>query len=372
MMSTTQPFRIRRSAAFHALLWSVLLAATVAEAQTPLGPGSERPLTTKPSALQTDPAPVKPSGPTRLIPGQVLPDDEALRSMAVPDDVLEMVARMGASEWAVRDKATRELAKSQVSDLVLLAVMLDPALTIEQKSRLIGVLSRRILDAPRGAVGIRMRGNIQGAVVVEAVIPGMPGEDFLRAGDRITGIDGRKIATSEDLTSVVQGRRPGDVLVFEVVRRMVDEKGLNQLDADGRPLTERIKLTFPLGSVEQLDSTGNVSTSSMVTKGRTSLVQSIRSRFGLEVIDIRTPSMVAEEQSFLRRSSELHPSVQWLLVQLKLEEEGQTVFTGEVNRVLDQHQRSLLREIADPRKSEAERAWLERVLERFRALRPGV
>jgi hypothetical protein len=165
----------------------------------------------------------------KLAPGIEIPHDEILRQVVIPDEVLRQVELLGSPDWAIREKATRTLYEMKVADEILLATLIDRELGIEQRSRLIASISQRITNAPRGAVGIRMRRNMGGqpGVVVEAVIAGMPGEKFLKPGDRIKSIDGLGITTSDDLTSLVQGRLPGDKLVFEVDRKVLDARWRN-------------------------------------------------------------------------------------------------------------------------------------------------
>ena len=346
------------------LALSVLALDTVASAQTPLIEGKGGTLS------NTSDGPVTTMD-DRLIPGRALPSDAVLRRVVIPQHVYLLLRGLGSPDWSVRDKATRELATPEISDRVLLAAMLDQQLGIEQRSRLLGVLTKRVLEAPRGAVGIRMRSNIQGAVVVEAVIPGMPGERFLKRGDRIVFIEGRKVTTSEDLTSVVQSRQPGDILEFQIERRVANEDGVNRLDEEGRPLTELLDLQFPLGSIKQLDSNGNISKSSQVSKARQSLANGLRSRFGLAPLRVRTPDVVEEERSFINRPTDEHPAIQWLLLTFEQLDDGDEPLDATTRRLMERRLGSLVLEASDSRKSDVELAWLQKVIERFEALCSG-
>ena len=308
----------------------------------------------------------------RLSPDVELAHDEVLRQIVIPDEVLRQVALLASPDWPTREKATRTLYEMAVADEILLATLIDPDLGIEQRSRLIASIAQRITFAPRGAVGIRMRRNMGGepGVVVEAVIPGMPGEKFLKPGDRIKSIDGLRINTSTDLTSVVQGRLPGDNLVFEVVRKVLDERGINKLDAQGAAVTESVIVEFPLGSVAQLDKSGGVSSSSRVLTSRARLVDTIRTRFGPRLQKIRTNEVVQADQAYMNRAPETHPSVAWLLQQLELIESRGGDVNIKVRTEINRRMSNLILEAQGERKSDSERKWLSRVVNRYRELMP--
>lgn len=308
----------------------------------------------------------------RLSPDVELAHDEVLRQIVIPDEVLRQVALLASPDWPTREKATRTLYEMTVADEILLATLIDPDLGIEQRSRLIASIAQRITFAPRGAVGIRMRRNMGGepGVVVEAVIPGMPGEKFLKPGDRIKSIDGLRINTNTDLTSVVQGRLPGDNLVFEVVRKVLDERGINKLDAQGAAVTASVIVEFPLGSVAQLDKSGGVSSSSRVLTSRARLVDTIRTRFGPRLQKIRTNEVVQADQAYMNRAPETHPSVAWLLQQLELIESRGGDVNIKVRTEINRRMSNLILEAQGERKSDSERKWLSRVENRYRELMP--
>jgi hypothetical protein len=304
----------------------------------------------------------------KLAPGIEIPHDEILRQVVIPDEVLRQVELLGSPDWAIREKATRTLYEMKVADEILLATLIDRELGIEQRSRLIASISQRITNAPRGAVGIRNMGG-QPGVVVEAVIAGMPGEKFLKPGDRIKSIDGLGITTSDDLTSLVQGRLPGDKLVFEVDRKVLDARGVNKLDDQGVAVSETVVVEFPLGSVAQLDKSGGVSSSSRVLTSRARLVEAIRTRFGPRRLKIRTAEVIEAEQAYVNRDPDSHPSVAWLIEQLSDERNAQGNMDRKIVREIDRRMSSLIMEAERQDKSPSERKWLRRVLNRYVELR---
>ena len=309
----------------------------------------------------------------RLSPGVELAHDEVLRQIVIPDEVLRQVALLASPDWPTREKATRTLYEMTVADEILLATLIDPDLGIEQRSRLIASIAQRITFAPRGAVGIRMRRNMGGepGVVVEAVIPGMPGEKFLKPGDRIKSIDGLRINTSTDLTSVVQGRLPGDNLVFEVVRKVLDERGINKLDAQGAAVTESVIVEFPLGSVAQLDKEWwgfiQLARADFASHG-----SSTRSEPDSDLVCRRSGPMKSSRpiRPYMNRAPETHPSVAWLLQQLELIESRGGDVNIKVRTEINRRMSNLILEAQGERKSDSERKWLSRVVNRYRELMP--
>ncbi|MFC4557000.1 SepM family pheromone-processing serine protease [Virgibacillus kekensis] len=70
--------------------------------------------------------------------------------------------------------------------------------------------------------------NYNGVYVV-AVVEGMPADGELKAGDRITGINGQEIKESKNLIQFVEDKQAGDTIALEVMR-------------DGERLTREITL----------------------------------------------------------------------------------------------------------------------------------
>lgn len=351
----------------------VLVAGAIsmdAAAQVQVDPGRGRRVQGGPLAL-TNTIQAPPAARDFLTSAQ-LPSDEYLRELEIPAAVLKNVVRLGDLKWEVRDAAARELFELAVADEIFLSVLLQADLDLEQRARLVSIVSRRISEAPRGAVGIRMRRGVgvEAGVVVEAVIEGMPGEKFMRAGDRITGIDGTAVVTSEDLTSIVQSRVPGQAIRVDIVRKLVDERGVTVVGNDGRPKTEEIRVEFPLGSVAQLDSRGGVSSSSRVLASRARIVDAIRIRFAPRSVRLRTAAVIEQEKAYEGRSPDTHPSVLWLQRRLELVESGLDDLDIDTRRAIRDALAVLIAEAADTGRSFAERAWLKRVINRYIELSP--
>lgn len=304
---------------------------------------------------------------------RALPTAERLQAIEIPPQILQRIEALDDDAWTVREVASRGLLVPAVDDNVLLAALSQLELTTEQRARLVRIAVRRVLDAPRGALGIRMRRGAmrEGGVTVEALIQGMPAADVLEVGDRVTAIDGTVIQTSEDLTWVVQSKLPGDEIVVDVSRRLPERNGQLQVDADGRPLTEELRLRFALGSVAQLDPQGGVSDSMRVLNRRNEFAVQIRIRFGLRGLPIRTPNLRAAESGYLTRSPDTHESVRWLLRRLELIELGLAALDVDARREVRNRLSELMLMAEDPLRSEQERAWIERVTERYIELAPS-
>ncbi|MEY4809891.1 MAG: hypothetical protein RI986_229, partial [Planctomycetota bacterium] len=101
--------------------------------------------------------------------------------------VTAMVRALGATDFAQRDAATTALRDAKVPDEQIWIHLLSTpgGLTYEAHARLLDIGYTRIKDAPRGALGIQMAprmGETDG-VTVTALIPNMPAQKVLRAGD---------------------------------------------------------------------------------------------------------------------------------------------------------------------------------------------
>jgi hypothetical protein len=192
-------------------------------------------------------------------------DLKAIRMAAVPADLRAIVARFEDPDWSTREEAARRLEAHPAPDEALLRILDQDELSEEQRQRLMGVISRRILLRERGAIGIRMstRGvfgdNAVSGVEVTELLPGLPAERVLDVGDVITQIDERAIRVNADLITHVQRMPPGQVIEVVVMRPRFVEAGKAPdpawIRGDGDRWFERIDVEFALGSFSQLGDT---------------------------------------------------------------------------------------------------------------------
>ena len=219
----------------------------------------------------------RPAPPASISVPMSLPPDDVLDSVVVDPEVQHLVARLGDASYAEREVAMRMLSDLRVDVNQLCAVLTDERLSPEQRYRLVLLLRRSLLGAPRGAVGIRMRpgpalpdGSPPG-VLVEEVIEGLPAVGVLQPGDRITHIDDVSIRMQGDLQILVQSKAPGTVIDLRVRRPRVDKQGRRVTGPNGLPVFDQLDLDLALGSADRLidPSTGLPTGASAVRSMRT-------------------------------------------------------------------------------------------------------
>ncbi|MEE2681532.1 MAG: PDZ domain-containing protein [Planctomycetota bacterium] len=296
------------------------------------------------------------------------PTDEVLKRLALSNRLEALVGQLGSRVWSVREQAMRTLASGAFSNEQLLAAMRQIQLDSEQQARLLTILGRRILDAPSGAIGIRMNSAIGAldGVQVEAVIEGMPAAGLLKAGDLITEIDGKPVRRSTDLTAIVQSKLPGDLITVILQRMRIDEDGEFLLEDDGRIRRERVEVSFALGSIETLESDGgNVVRSSTVRSTRARLVQELMQRFAPEAVRVTIERTEPPESEITSRSPDEHPSVIWLnSIALSLER-GVLEMDPNLRLQIFNRMNALEEEASAVTPPSAQRVWLDRVIERY-------
>lgn len=303
------------------------------------------------------------------------PSDDALGQLALEPRLEALVGQLRSPSWATRDRATRALRTKSFSNEQLLAAMRQFELDSEQQARLLTILSRRILDAPSGAVGIRMN-SVVGAldgVQVEAVIEGMPAAGLLKAGDLITEIDEKPVRRSTDLTAIVQSRLPGDLITVVLQRMRIDEDGEFLLDADGQIRRERVEVRFALGSIDTLESDGgNVVRSSSVRSSRARLVQELMQRFAPEAIRISVDRPSEAAPDFGSRSPDEHPSIIWLnSIAISLDR-GVLEMDPNLRLQIFSRLNALEEEASTVTAPSEQRVWLDRVIERYSEIAGGL
>lgn len=297
-------------------------------------------------------------------------DRNALRAMVVPERYRTVIDEMRSRDWAVRNQASIRLERLEPGLEMLFAILLKDDLDLEQRSRVLRLLTRLIAEMPRGAVGIRMNTNFnQKGVLVTAVIPGLPAEKFLKAGDLIVAIDDAPVENSEDLIAIVQSRKPGDRLSFVVARSKRNPRGMDELGADGRPVTEQLQFVIPLGSVAELDANGSVATSTRLDERRRQKIRLVQEAFGPKPVRVRTPSVIIAEAPFIGRSPDTHPSVLWLLSLKEIIDAGGDPFSDGFEKRAAKFLQEMKAAIADDDRTDAEQRWHQRSLERFTSLR---
>ncbi|HRP64188.1 MAG TPA: PDZ domain-containing protein [Phycisphaerales bacterium] len=208
----------------------------------------------------------------------LIPSDEELLAVPVSDEVRRLVALLDSDDYTEREQAMQSLITTRESNRQLYAVLAgsEGPLSVEQRQRVLGALIERLINTPRGALGIRMDTGGPGREVNEVrivdLIPGLPAERVLRIGDRITHIDDQPISLADDLISLVQSRRPGESVNLTVLRPNLPGQ---------EPGDTKLHLSVELGSSELLvDPLSGMPTSSRFDATRRAEASTAELRFG--------------------------------------------------------------------------------------------
>ena len=296
------------------------------------------------------------------------PADATLAEVTLLPRLKVLLETLRSPIWSVRDQAMRELASDAFPNEQLLAAMRQFDLDSEQRARLLTIMSRRILDAPSGAVGIRMSSGMgaQNGVQIEAVIEGMPAAGLLKAGDLVIQIDEQPVRRRTDLTAIVQSKLPGDLITVVLKRIRIDQNGEFLLDDTGEVRRELVEVRFALGSIDQLASDGgNVVRSSSVRSDRARLVQELLQRFAGEPVRIEAVSSAMQASEIAARSVDKHPAVIWLTSISVALEQGTLEMSANLRLQIFKRMDSITEPVSEEPVSDEQRMWLERVSERY-------
>ncbi|MBX3354706.1 MAG: PDZ domain-containing protein [Phycisphaeraceae bacterium] len=185
------------------------------------------------------------------------PREAAAVSAELERQVDALVDRLASPEWEERESASAALMALPMPEAqpVLLRRLERGGLDPEQRHRLADAACRRLVEQPRGALGISMDIGPQGmsGVRVMGLVPGMPAAEVLRIGDVIEAINDEPILSSQVLSDVVQRLAPGTAVHLRVQRPVLDEQGRPRRDRAGQVVTQAVQVTMRLGSMEQLD-----------------------------------------------------------------------------------------------------------------------
>ncbi len=191
----------------------------------------------------------------QVSPGQpgAAPADRAVETLEL------LVEQLDDPSYAARQAASARLLDRAFSIEQIKQRLSRRDLSPEQRHRLLAVYSRRVLNTPRGALGITMTfarpaaAGQPGEVIVNNLLPGLPAERVLKRGDRIGRIDGSPLLSDTDLLRQVQSKRPGDEVVMTVRRLRRDDEGVPVVDEALQPVYEELTVRVALCSAELLD-----------------------------------------------------------------------------------------------------------------------
>ncbi len=182
--------------------------------------------------------------------------EEAVKAAQCDPALEEAIRRLGDPSVSVRESATRGLRHSDHSAAEILVCLRDHPYDLEVRIRALTVVVDRVVQAPRGALGVSMQpatiGNRPG-VTIQELIAGLPAERVLRVGDRLFQIDGIVVTSNEECIAAIQSHDPGELLRIKVARPRRGADGKALLDANGLPLEDELEFAIELGSDDVLD-----------------------------------------------------------------------------------------------------------------------
>ena len=170
-----------------------------------------------------------------------------------------LLVHLDDPSYAARQEASARLLDQAFSIEQIQQGLSRRDLSPEQRHRLLAVYSERVLNIPRGALGITMTfarpvvAGQPGEVVINSLLPGLPAERVLQRGDRIGRIDGSPLLSNTDLLRQIQSKRPGDEVVMTVRRIRRDKEGVPVVDEALQPVYEELTVMVALCSAELLD-----------------------------------------------------------------------------------------------------------------------
>lgn len=213
-----------------------------------------------------------------------LPTDSELSRIDVPADLVRLARQFDADAFAERASAREQLIARKSTAEELMALLMRHDLSSDARHAIVSVLERRIMEAPRGALGIRMEGPLMRTtgVRVTGLVPGMPAERVLQVGDLISSVDGQPLMDRSDLIRAVQSLPPGVEVGLVVRRTKRDAEGKVLVGDDGLERVDELKLKLRLGSTEDLNERGDAQAGGVVNAmapQRQAQIEEARRRF---------------------------------------------------------------------------------------------
>jgi hypothetical protein len=313
--------------------------------------------------------------PWRLDMEEELPTDKQLAAISIAPEVRAAVSSLASNDWAERERTEAQLVASEDPSLQnqLMAVVVQDELEPEQRHRIVSIIVRRLIETPRGALGIQMENEFarQGndGVRVGGTIRGMPAHTLLFQGDVIVGIDGRPMRDSRDLVNYVQELRPGRPVILIVERPRKGPDGRSLRDENMEMIFDRIEVPMKLGSAEDLDRPdrrglggGAVDT---VLRRRANQASDAARRFAPPVVDV--PIDVPDEAM---PDPDAHQSVSELRTYRRLIDEGAITVSPDMHRRWTTTLNDLRLRSTAPGTPEEMRVYLRAVAQRIEELLP--
>jgi hypothetical protein len=307
----------------------------------------------------------------------LVPEAGELATVEVPPEVVELVDRLASESFAAREQAMRELVELRVDRAHLYTMLYREALETEQRYRLLEVLRNRLINEPKGAVGISMRplrvaSGMPIEILVSDLVAGLPAERVLQLQDRIIKVDGNVLMTQDDLVRRVQSKLPGDTVRLTVRRAERNELGSLVLGEDDRPIYNTLEIDMTLGSVSELEQKGNndVFQSSHGVL-RQEEVQVASERFSPKPARIVVHAGFSGQASNDIPSPEEHPLILQVSRSIRAIEAGHLQVTDRLRGQWASQLDSLRQQARDPRLPRAHRAYFDDVADLYERMVVG-
>ena len=142
----------------------------------------------------------------------------------IPVRVQQVIERLDSDDASVRERATEELQRAVVNRSRLVTpeligeLLRAPALSPEQRTRLILVDRALFEDSPKPGMGVRFVATGPEGVVIDGTVAGFHAADVLRSGDLVLTADGRRLTQQIDLRTAILSHDPGDEVALTVRR----------------------------------------------------------------------------------------------------------------------------------------------------------
>jgi len=185
----------------------------------------------------------------------------AQQQLGAPE-IDRLVALLDSDEFSERQRASDTLRGATGLDhKSLLERMDDPAISAEQRLRLLEIAKQRYVEEPRAGLGVRIVQQSE-PVAIQVVYDEFPAgkQDLLRAGDQFLEIGGVDLEGMNSLQAwgmiraVIMSYKPGEKMPMTIARPLAGPAPAQAKNAgDIGARTRRLELTVPLGSLSSFE-----------------------------------------------------------------------------------------------------------------------
>jgi hypothetical protein len=337
-------------------------------------------LCASPAAAQVDP--FNRAWPQRPPISVTLPTSDDLRSIPIDPVLFDLVRQLDDPSYDRRQAAMAALIASEAPNAQFYAILDRSRLSQEQRHRLLLVSRERLLNRPRGALGISMQwipapDEASGEVRIINLLPGLPAEEVLELGDRIVQVDGQPLRGNQSLVNHVQKRNPGDRVSLTVRRPRRDERGNPVNGPDNQPVYDVHEIDLVLGSTDLLRDPLRPDMpreQSQVEQERAEEARQVEDRWGVEAVTVEVRGRAGAELtvpvSIAVEDLDEHSAIRDLMMDLQRLAMSEAEPTPAMRLTWARQIQALRARVNDPDLTPGEQEWLRRVAERYAELVP--